>query len=1080
MKSTPKIASFSIILIFISIALAGVAFVPLLPVKLSPSHALPKLTVSFAMPNSSARVVEMEVTAKLEAMLARIRGVKNISSLSDNGRGSITIEFDKHTSMDAARFEASTIVRQTWSLLPDGVSYPTIRMSRPDEKSARPFLSYTLNAPATPIYIQRYAEEYIKPTLSRIPGIYKIDVTGGTPLEWVLEYDTDRLKTLSVSVESIKQAVSEFYHQEDLGTVNRGSDGKSEWIRLAIRHSAEGLNSFDPTRIVVASSKGELFTLDKLLTVKHQEEMPQSYYRINGLNSIYLFIQAEESANQIELAKQIKQEIERLKPSLPVGYEVHNNYDATEYIATELNKIYIRTLLTVLILLLFVIIITRSVKYLLLIVTSLAVNLFIAVIIYYLLGLEMQLYSLAGITISLSLVIDNTIIMTEHIRNSHNRKAILSILTATLTTMGALVIIFFLDESIRLNLQDFAAVVIVNLAVSLAVALFLVPALVDKLHLEWKTTGKRKVRFKRLRAFTAHFKRERSFYKRLPIYLNRFYAAQIGFMTRWKVVFCILLMLAFGLPTFTLPDKIEYDSKKKEYSVLDSLLIDTYNDAVGSSTYKEDIKPYTDVALGGTLRLFVEKVYNGSYFTHNEETVLSVSASLPNGSTLSQMNHLIKQMEAYLTHFPTEIRQFQTNVYSANQAGLNIYFTKEAEESGFPYLLKSKIIGKALELGGGSWNVWGLPDQGFSNNVRENAGSYRIEIVGYNYDELYAHAEKLKERLMENRRIKEVLINSEFSWWKEDYREFYFNLNRKKMGYESILPIELYAAINPVFTKNVSIGTVAIDDNLEQLKLTAKQSELYDLWSLSNLPHTLNEKSYKLSELVTIQKEQTAQRVAKRNQQYILCIQYEYIGANIPGEKFMNKVLEEFNQELPMGYSAESQNNRWRWGKENNEQYTLLLLVLVIIFFTTSILFNSLKQPLAILFVIPISYIGVFLTFYWFQLNFDQGGFAAFVLLCGITVNASIYILNEFNQIREARPTLSPLRAYIKAWNLKIMPIFLTIISTILGFIPFLVGSSKEAFWFPMGAGTIGGLVMSIVGIFFYLPLFSLKRIRRL
>ena len=101
------------------------------------------------------------------------------------------------------------------------------------------------------------------------------------------------------------------------------------------------------------------------------------------------------------------------------------------------------------------------------------------------------------------------------------------------------------------------------------------------------------------------------------------------------------------------------------------------------------------------------------------------------------------------------------------------------------------------------------------------------------------------------------------------------------------------------------------------------------------------------------------------------------------------------------------------------------------------------KQPLAILFVIPVSYIGVFLTFYWFKLNFDQGGFASFVLLCGITVNASIYILNEYNSVRKRFPRLSPLRAYVKAWNTKVIPIFLTVTSTILGFVPFMVGMAK-------------------------------------
>ena len=70
---------------------------------------------------------------------------------------------------------------------------------------------------------------------------------------------------------------------------------------------------------------------------------------------------------------------------------------------------------------------------------------------------------------------------------------------------------------------------------------------------------------------------------------------------------------------------------------------------------------------------------------------------------------------------------------------------------------------------------------------------------------------------------------------------------------------------------------------------------------------------------------------------------------------------------------------------------------------------------------------------------------------------------------------MSPYKAYLKAWNAKITPIFLTVVSTILGFIPFMLGPDKEAFWFPLAAGTIGGLAMSILGIFLYLPLFTLK-----
>ncbi|MDY4846708.1 MAG: efflux RND transporter permease subunit [Parabacteroides sp.] len=1069
MDQSPRISSFTLIIAFLCVALAGIAFLPLLPIKLSPSRTLPKLNVSYTMPNNSSRVIEMEVTSRLEAMLARIKGIQEVHSTSGNGWGRITLELDKHTDIDAARFEASTIIRQAWPDLPDELSYPLLDMSRPDEKESRAFLNYTLNAPASPTFIQRFAEEQIKPRLATIPGIYRIDITGATPMEWRLIYDSDLLMQQGITLEDIQQAIQQAYQKEFLGVVlASGQHDASQWIRLALWPDASD-EGFNAHRITVKNREGKLIRLDQLLQVTREEEHPQSYYRINGLNSIYLSIRAEETANQLQLANTIQRTMEEIRQMLPAGYQVHTSYDATEYIREELQKIYIRTGLTILILLLFVLLVTHEMRYLFLIVVSLSINLCIAVIFYYLLGLEIQLYSLAGITISLSLVIDNTIVMTDHIRHRHNLKAFLAILAATLTTIGSLIIIFFLDEEIRLNLQDFAAVVIINLAVSLAIALLLVPALIDKLGLEQSVHSPKQSQFPQLRHWT----------RRLPVYFNRYYTSQIRFLKQWQKSACLLLVLAFGLPISLIPDKIEYDPKK--HTPTDSLWIARYNDWTGRELYKEKIKPIANKVLGGTFRLFVDKVYEGSYFTRNDETVLSISASLPNGSTLDQMNHLVGRMESYLSTFEG-IRQFQTHIYNARQAGISVYFTREAERSGFPYTLKSQVISKALELGGGSWNVWGLQDQGFSNDVRENAGNYRIELTGYNYDELYGWAEKLKEELMNNRRIKEVLINSEYSWWKEDYQEFYFQLNKQRMAENDLLPYDLFQTLHPVFGKDIYSGTVVMGGELEKLKLTSRQSDRYDVWSLSHIPLMANDRAYKLGELADVEKGQMPQQVVKVNQQYRLCLQYEYIGASAQGKKVQERTVKAFNAQLPMGYNAKIESAYWSWDKANKKQYMLLFLVIVIIFFTTSILFNSLKQPLAVIFVIPISYIGVFLTFYTFKLNFDQGGFASFVLLCGITVNASIYILNEYNQLLEAHPNWSALRAYLKAWSAKITPIFLTVISTILGFIPFMLGTDKEAFWFPLAAGTIGGLIMSLFGIFVYLPIFTLKseRYRRI
>lgn len=1049
-RKQAKAPAFTMIVAFICVALIGLALSPLLPVKLNPSRALPGFTVQFGMPGTSARVIEMQATSKLEAMLARIKGIKNMYSNSGNGWGSITIELDKHADVDAVRFEASTIIRQTWSQLPDGVTYPYIQMKMSDEGASRPFMAFTLNAPSSPILIQQFAEEHIKTRLAQIPGIYRIGVTGATPTEWRLEYDSEQLRTLGIAVGDIQRAVRQHYEHDFLGVADMQSPtGGKEWIRLALvpAHATQGL---DASQIMVTSADGKLVRLDQLVKVSRVEEAPQSYYRINGLNSIYLSITADDMANQLQLSKRVMEEMEYVRSFLPSGYEVHVSYDATEYIHDELDKIYLRTGLTILILLLFVLVITLNPKYLLLIVVSLSINVAIALIFYYLFGLEMQLYSLAGITVSLNLIIDNTIVMTDHILHRRNMKAFMSVLAATLTTIGALSIIFFLDEKIRLNLQDFAAVVIINLAVSLLVALFLVPSLIEKL----------KVRKRR-----ATFKRRSSLVKRAAVYFTRFYRAMIRFLCRWRVAVCIIFVLLFGLPVFLLPEKMEGEGSG----------VELYNKTFGSSAYKESVKPIVDKALGGSLRLFVQKVYDGSYFSRNEEVVLTINANLPNGSTLEQMNTLIKRMEAFLAQHK-EIKQFQTSVYNPRRASIHVYFTKEAEKSGFPYMLKSQVVSKALELGGGSWGVYGLQDTGFSNDVREGAGSFRIKMYGYNYDELHAYAEQLKMKLLGHRRIKEVLINSEFSWWKDDYQEFYFDLNKRVMAQEDVSAMALFATMRPVFGKDMDAGTVVMDGGAERIKLSSRQSHQYDIWAMQNMPYVINDRAYKLSELALVEKGQSPQQVAKENQQYRLCLQYEYIGAAEQGRKLQKRDLEEFNAALPMGYVAESDDYDWSWNNKDNKQYLLLLVVIAIIFFIAAILFNSLKQPLAIIFVIPISYIGVFMTFYWFKLNFDQGGFAAFVLLCGITVNASIYILNEYNAIRRRLPALAPLRAYTKAWNAKIVPIFLTVVSTILGFIPFMVGVDKEAFWFPLAAGTIGGLVMSVIGIFFLLPLLTLKK----
>ena len=137
-----------------------------------------------------------------------------------------------------------------------------------------------------------------------------------------------------------------------------------------------------------------------------------------------------------------------------------------------------------------------------------------------------------------------------------------------------------------------------------------------------------------------------------------------------------------------------------------------------------------------------------------------------------------------------------------------------------------------------------------------------------------------------------------------------------------------------------------------------------------------------------------------------------------------------------------------------------------------AVLFESLVQPFIIILLIPMSFIGVFLTFYFTGFSFDQGGFASLVMLSGIVVNAGIYIINQSNlqQKYGYGRNRSAISNYIRAYNHKIVPILLTIISTVLGLIPFLFDGKSEVFWFAFAVGTMGGLLFSIIALVFFMP----------
>ena len=425
------IPPFTVVLVMAALSLVGLACLPRINVQYTPTAAGQGITVSYSLPDASAPVMEAEATSLIEGVLSGIRGVTDISSVSRKGSGSVTVTFRKGVDMEAARFEVASAVRNVWPSLPRGLTYPSIRFS--SGGGGRSAVSYTLKGPLPSQEIERYAREYLLTPLSTLPDVDGVSLSGATPWHWVVTFDAGKAASTGVSAEEIARAISGALSEDVLGmTVT--DDGQ-----MAVKLS--GASGQDLGAIPVKRVGGQILYLRDLATWRYEETLPSHYYRVNGLNTITLSVTTTEKANLLSAVTSVKEEMARLQEAFPAEITAQIAYDASSYIRDELRKIYLRTGLCVLLLLLFVLATSRSWRYLLIIAATLAVNILSALSLYALVGLQVHIYTLAGITVSLGIIIDTTIVMADHYGYWKDRQAFPALFAATATTLGALLMV---------------------------------------------------------------------------------------------------------------------------------------------------------------------------------------------------------------------------------------------------------------------------------------------------------------------------------------------------------------------------------------------------------------------------------------------------------------------------------------------------------------------------------------------------------------------------------------------------------------------------------------------------------------
>ena len=1044
-----RFSPFSVILVMVALSVIGIASFGMLRIQYKPASGGHSISVSYTMAGASSEVIEAEVTSKIEGVLSGLKGCSGISSVSRMESGTVNVSFDKNTDMAAARFDVASAVRNVYPSLPKSVSYPSISLDVSGNKNSTA-ITYLIKGSLPSLELRRFAETVIQPQLSALKGVDKVSISGSTPFQWVITFDADRVASLGITARDIADAFNSRYGDSVLGVTeitaaSSDKDASEEALSalsadsrlMAVRLKMAGDTDFGS--ILVKRCGDRIIYLRDIATWKYEESLPRYYYRINGLNTITLSVSVAGDANLISAASAIKSKMADMQDGFPEGITVSIGYDASEFVAEELDKIYIRTGLCLLILLLFVFLVNRSWRSTLIVTAALTVNILIAVAAYAFLQIPVHIYTMAGITVSLGIVIDTTIVMADHYGYYRNRGAFPDLVAAILTTVAALLLILLLPESERGNLTDFIWVISINLCISLAVAFFFIPALMEYFPVHGTDCS-------------ASFKR-----RRRVVRFNHLYSGYISWGIKYRWVYVVVFIIAFGIPLFLLPKP----GDKKQGTFYEKVV----RPVLSWRPYAAN-RQVIDKWAGSTFGLFYKSLDRANFYREPEKKTLYIRAGMPEGCSVQQLNDVVRSMENYLASF-SEISVFTTRINSYDDATIAVEFRPEFENTSFPSMLKSKVTSMAINFGGADWSVSGVDQNYFNNSVGSEFKSCHITLYGYNYKELYRYAEKLTEHLSLHRRVSGIEIWST-GWNGSPSTEFVLDYDFGRLASVGADPYAYYGTLSSLLYDE-TIASMPMGGEMTDIVLRSSGTDTYDLWHVLNEPVETDSVKMTLTDIGSITKKRTGIDIRKRNQSYELNVCFDYIGSYELAKKVTAAEVAYMNEEvLPVGFRAEDSHGGWF--DEHKDRYVwLIFLIVAVIYVMLAMTFESLRYPLAVIFMIPISFIGLFLVFGLSDYAFDQGGFAAFVMLCGVVVNAGIYLVNTWQ--RQGRR-----HGYIRAFNHKINPIMLTILSTVLGLIPFLTDGPEEVFWFDFAVGTIGGMLFSVIALVFVLPVFLLDK----
>lgn len=402
----------SLLFLALMLALGGIASAFLMPVALFPNVAFPRVQLTLDAGDRPADQMAIEVTTPVEEAVRRVRGVRDVRSTTSRGSADIAITFDWGADMAAALQEVNGAASQVLAQLPAGTQVSTRRM----DPTTFPVLAYSLRSHTlSPSALHDLAEYQLRPLLSGINGVAHVDVQGGEVAEFHADVDPGKLRALNLSLAEVSAAVS---HAATIQAMGRVSDHYKLYLLLADNQP----KTVDTLRhIVLRAGPGGMVRLGDVARVS-LSHVPQ-WLRVNadGQDAVLLQVYQQPAGNSVQIAKEVKQRLADFAPQMPSGVKVANWYDQTQLVTGAASSVRDAILIGIVLAGLVLFAFLRNTRVILIALIVVPAVLAITMLLLRVLGMSFNMMTLGGMAAAVGLIIDDVIVMLEHIMRRLNQ-----------------------------------------------------------------------------------------------------------------------------------------------------------------------------------------------------------------------------------------------------------------------------------------------------------------------------------------------------------------------------------------------------------------------------------------------------------------------------------------------------------------------------------------------------------------------------------------------------------------------------------------------------------------------------------